>query len=168
MAGAGAGAGARQSSKREYRKYEDKIRVLREAAACDETARVLEEARQVTQRPTAASSLAPGPRLHPSLSLPDFKRALTHHSGGGVMVRPRSPGGPPSPYSRSTSSSPVRSPSPKVVTLRHRDPFRSVEAVSLSEPLIFIFIFLSGYQAEEETHSRSPPAPDRGPSLTRT
>ena len=120
MAGAG---GVGKSSKREYRKYEDKIRVLREAAACDEADKVLEEARQVTQRPTT-TSLAPGPRLQPSLSLPDVTRALTHHSGGGVMVRPRSPGGPPSPYSRSTSSSPVRSPSPKVVTLRHRDPYR--------------------------------------------
>jgi len=117
-----AGAGAGPSSKREYRKYEDKIRVLREAAACDETQQVLEEARQVTQRPTT-TSLAPGPRLQPSISLPDFNRALTHHSGGGVMVRPRSPGAS-SPYSRSTSTSPVRSPSPKVVTLRHRDPFR--------------------------------------------
>ena len=112
-----AGTGGSQSSKREYRKYEDKIRVLREAAACDETQQVLEEARQVTQ------SLAPASRLHPSISLPDFNRALTHHSGGGVMVRPRSPGAQ-SPYSRSTSTSPVRSPSPKVVTLRHRDPFR--------------------------------------------
>ena len=146
-------------SKREYRKYEDKIRVLREAAACDETDKVLEEARQVTQRPTA-SSLAPGERLLPSLSLPDFNRALSHHSGGGVMVRPRSPGGP-TPYSRSTSSSPVRSPSPRVVTLRHRDPFRS----ALNSTRFFPYMGLvlqsltdvslrSGCRAEQETLSR--------------
>ena len=42
-----AGAGVSRSCKREYRKYEDKIRVLREAEACDETEQVLEEARQV-------------------------------------------------------------------------------------------------------------------------
>ena len=107
--------------KRDYWKYEDKIRVLREAAACDETEQVLEEARQVTQRP--ATSLAPAPRLQPSISLSHFSRALNHHSGGGVMVRPRSPGAS-SPYSRSTSTSPVRSPSPSVVPLRHRDTFR--------------------------------------------
>ena len=104
--------------RREYRKYDDKISALREAEASDEAQRVIEETRQVRQRAEDRHV-----SLVHTISLPDFSRALQHQSGGGVMVRARSPG-PASPYHRSPSSSPVRSPSPKVVTLSHRDTYK--------------------------------------------
>lgn len=107
----------KQTKRREYRKYDDKISALREAEASDEFQKIIEETRQVRQR-------SPHAALAHTISLPDFSRALSHRSGGGVMVRARSPGSSSSPYHRSNSGSPVRSPSPKVVTLSHRETFK--------------------------------------------
>ena len=111
----------KQTKRREYRKYDDKISALREAEASDEFQKIIEETRQVRQR---SGDRSPHAALAHTISLPDFSRALSHRSGGGVMVRARSPGSSSSPYHRSNSGSPVRSPSPKVVTLSHRETFK--------------------------------------------
>lgn len=105
-----------KSTTREYRNYDAKIKALREAAASDETERVLRETRQLTLR-------SEDQRLVHTISLPDFSMHHGGGGGGGVIMRARSPG-PPSPYSRSPSLSPVRSPSPRVVMLPHREGFR--------------------------------------------